>query len=365
MVVAGASLASCGPGYSKLKVDELQSLSVATDAAEPGFCPYAPVALRALVTYRNGERATSRTPGENQRGRLRTSEFQWSSSHGTVDANAVLALPLDPFVWFDAAIKVTARVIARPEIVGEANMQPRFDCGGTLDYRGSEGARGGEAEDGGPGEPGPTVDVSLAFIATTRHGRLVLVRAQRGTDEPEYFVIDARPSEKPFVIDASGGAGGRGGQGTLGVTGRAGIDAVCTQGPGQRGTDGEPGGPGGPGHNGGVGGAGGRVLVRYDARFPELRSLIKVLVDGGEGGAAETGGAGGRGGTRGRGCVGSDGSIGADGADGAQGPTAPAGQPGTRGRPGGIEQSPAEVGALFATEIVRGIPLVTGAAEGR
>ncbi len=95
VVVAGASLVACGPGYSKLKVDELQSLSVASDGAAPGFCAYAPVALRALVTYRNGEQAQSRTPGEDQRGRLRTSEFEWSSRHGTVDGNAVLALPVD------------------------------------------------------------------------------------------------------------------------------------------------------------------------------------------------------------------------------------------------------------------------------
>jgi hypothetical protein len=358
VMVVGASLVACGPGYSKLEVAELQSMSVATEGRAPGFCAYAPVALRAFVTYRNGEHAQSRIPGEDQRGRLRTSEFQWSSSHGTVDADAVLALPVDPLVWFDEPIEVRAHVLARPEIAAATTAQPRFDCGGTLDLRGSEGARGGEDEDGGPGAPAPVVEASLAYLETARSGRLVLLRAQRDGEEPEYFVIDPRT---PVVLDARGGAGGRGGQGTAGVGGRAGLDACTEWNAGQAGTGGEPGGPGGPGRHGGVGGPGGRVLVRHDARFPELRAAVQVNIDGGEAGAAGSGGPGGRGGTRGKGCIGKDGSIGADGADGAQGPSGPAGQAGIAGPPGEVQEVAADVAALFAAELARGLPIVTGA----
>ena len=49
------AVAACGPGYSKLKVDEIQSMTVAIDHPEQQFCAYQPVALRALVTYKDGK----------------------------------------------------------------------------------------------------------------------------------------------------------------------------------------------------------------------------------------------------------------------------------------------------------------------
>ena len=84
-----------------------------------------------LVTYRDGKQAQSRIPGENQRGRLRTSEFEWQTSRGSIDSAAVLSMPDDVLAWYDEPIEVRARVIARPEMFGQADLRPRFDCGGN------------------------------------------------------------------------------------------------------------------------------------------------------------------------------------------------------------------------------------------
>jgi hypothetical protein len=385
-MVVTASLVACGPSYQKLDVDKIQSVAVAIDDPEQRFCAYAPVALRAIVTYKDGKQARSRTPADAERGHLRTSEFAWSTSHGTVNDLAVLALPHDPLAWFAQPIEVAARVVARPELGGEAVVHPRFDCGGTVDLRGAAGARGGEAEDGGPGAPGPAVDVALAYLETEQSGRLVLVRVRRGDQAPEHFLVAAGPAQKPFVLDVSGGAGGAGGQGVAGLAGRPGLPgasgrdgAPCRDGgPGQDGTAGEPGGPGGPGANGGPGGPGGQVTVRYDRRFAELPDLVQVLVDGGAAGEAGPGGSGGQGGQGGGGgaggkagsttapdgttdpsCTAADGAAGAAGAYGGDGPKGPDGAPGTPGGPGHVERSPADIAELFADEIARGVPVVT------
>jgi hypothetical protein len=386
--VVALLLVGCGPGYQKLEVEKIESVAVTVDDQQGQFCAYAPVALRAVVTYQDGKQALSRVPGEKQKGRLRTSEFAWSSNHGAVDPDAVLSLPHDALAWYDQAIRVRAQVHAKPEVAAETPLRPRFDCGGTLDLRGAPGARGGEAEDGGPGEPGPVVQIGLAYLETARSGRLVLVRVQRGDEVPEHFLIDPRQPQAPFVIDARGGDGGRGGQGVMGidglpgVDGEAGVDGVeCGDGtPGHDGTDGQPGAPGGPAGNGGDGAPGGTVFVRHDAQYPELAAQIQVLVDGGEAGVAGTGGAGGRGGKGGKGgaggtgwtpaanagvvdpgCAGVDGPKGADGVAGASGAAGPGGEPGTPGPPGELHVSPAPVVELFAGEIERGIPILTGA----
>ncbi|HUQ04541.1 MAG TPA: hypothetical protein VM261_18700 [Kofleriaceae bacterium] len=391
LVVAtvAAAASACGPGYQKLEVDKIQSVAVAIDEPERRFCAYAPVALRALVTYRDGKQVQSMTPGDNQRDRLRVSEFQWASTHGTVDDIAVLRLTTDVFAWLGKPIHVSARVAARPEVVGEIDLAPRFDCGGTLSIRGAEGARGGELEDGGPGAPGPVAEVALAYVDTGGGERLVLVRVTRGEDAPEHFVIDARQARKPFVIDARGGRGGRGGQGEAGAYGTPGIPGMpglpgpegppgpdgpaCDLAtPGTDGTGGGPGGAGGMGRNGGAGGPGGRVTLRYDARFPELATLVQILVEGGpagEGGYAGPGGSGGLGGKGGQGgklsigCPGSYAAAGKDGVAGPNGADGPTGARGMDGPPGLLQQAPGDVVTLFADEIARGVAVVTGGAQ--
>jgi hypothetical protein len=382
-MVVTACLVACGPRYQKLEVDKIKTVAVTIDDAEQRFCAYAPVALRAIVTYKDGGQARSRTPEDGERGHLRVSEFAWSTNHGTVNELAVLALPPDPLAWFDKAIQVSARVVAKPELGGESVVHPRFDCGGTVDLRGEVGARGGETEDGGPGAPGPEVDVALAYVETAQAGRLVLVRVRRGEDPAEHFLVAAEGQQKAFVLDVRGGDGGKGGQGLAGYDGAYGQSGVPGRDGGQcasgmRGTDGtagEPGGPGGPGANGGRGGPGGRVTVRFDARYPELPDLVQVLVDGGAAGEAGPGGPGGRGGLGGAGGLGGkagpkdaadpdcnpiDGAAGNAGAYGGDGRQGPDGKPGVAGPPGRVERAPADVATLFADEIARGIPVAGG-----
>jgi hypothetical protein len=188
--LAALTFAACG-GYQKLKVDDVKSVAVTIDEPEQRFCAYAPVELRARVTYKNGDTAQTQTPGEGRKGRLRPAEFQWVSAFGTIDDTAVLRLAPDPFAWLEQPIRVSAKVAARPEMFGATELAPRFDCGGTLDLKGAKGARGGELEDGGAGAPGPVVDVALAYVESPRRGRLVLVRVAREGAPPEFFVIDA------------------------------------------------------------------------------------------------------------------------------------------------------------------------------
>ncbi len=371
-VVVATCLAACGPSYAKLKVDEIQTVAVTIDEPEQRFCAYWPVAMRAVVTYKDGGQARSSTPAESQRGMLRATEFAWSTSQGTVTPQAVLALAGDPLAWFDEPIEVKAEVVARPEMVGEAVVQPRFDCGGHVDLRGAPGARGGEAEAGGNGAPGPVVEVALAYVDTKRSGRLVLVRVTRDGGAPEHFLIGAQQGLAPFVLDVRGGDGGRGGQGVAGLDGLPGIagvdgpnDRACADGGrGTDGTDGEPGGPGAPGFDGGDGGNGGRVTLRFDARFPELANLVEVNVLGGAAGEAGKGGDGGRGGAAG--AAGKAGVVcanegpvgGVAGTQGMDGNPGPAGAPGFEGAPGSVERTPGDVAALFADEVARGLPVV-------
>jgi len=371
-------LASCGGGYTKLNVAQVQSVAVSIEDPR-GFCAYHAIALRALVTYKDGNQVASQLPGEDDDGKLRPAEFQWSASQGSVDELAVLRLPPDPLPWFDEPIEVNARVAAKAELGGVASLTPRFDCGGTVDLRGAAGARGGELEDGGPGAPGPVVDVALAYLTSKRSGRLVLVRVQRDDQAAEYFVIDADQAMKPFVLDAQGGNGGRGGQGSSGVDGFPGMPGVpgvdgttCENTtPGSPGTEGGPGSPGGPGRNGGPGGPGGRVTLRHDGRFPELARLVEIRTGGGAAGEEGSGGFGGRGGAGGAGgqggklpvgCSGSSAMVGASGPDGAAGPDGVTGVRGVEGPPGELEVAAADVTALFAAELARGIPVEAGGA---
>lgn len=380
-------LVACGPGYKELKVENIQSVTVATSDPDGRFCAYQTVPLRALVTYRDGKQAQSRIPGEKQRGRLRTSEFDWQSNRGAIDSAAVLSMPDDVLAWYDEPVEVRARVIARPELFGQASLRPRFDCGGTVDLRGAVGARGGEAEDGGPGQDGPELHLAVAYLDSQRDERLVLVRVDRADEQPEYFVIDGAGSRAPFVIDARGGDGGKGGQGVAGMDGAPGVDGQagpdapsCGDGAaGQDGSNGEPGAPGGPGAKGGPGGNGGRVHIQYDGRYPELAELVRVRVEGGEGGAHGPGGAGGSGGRGGAGgpggkgnslgtggavcSAGTDGPAGANGADGANGTAGPDGKPGAAGTAGEVEVSAADVAELFAQELGRGLRIVTGSSD--
>jgi hypothetical protein len=383
VMTTAALLCACGPNYKELKVDNIDTVAVVVDGPEQSFCGYKPVPLRAVVTYRNGKQAHSKVPGERQRGRLRVSEFRWSSTQGEIDGDAVLYLSHRVLEWLQQPVRVQAVVGKRPELGAESTLKPRFDCGGTLDFRGAIGARGGEGENAGPGGTGLEVEVALAYIDTETSGRLVLVRARTGDEDPEYYVVTPR-SPAPLVIDARGGDGGRGGQGATGMPGQPGVDGrpgpdgpECGDGgPGEDGTPGGPGGPGGPAANGGNGGQGGSVVVRYDARFPELVDSIQVRVEGGDAGAAGRGGSGGRGGLGGKGgpggkagpgsghpdCQPVDGPDGADGTTGPSGASGPDGQPGVAGPPGQVQSAEAEVSELFADELAH-LPIV-GASQG-
>ena len=388
-IILGAAMsASCGPKYTKLKLENIQTISITTRDGSGSFCAYSRAALRAVVTYKDGKQAQTRLPSERQRGRLRVAEFEWSVSHGTINDEAVLRLPDKPLDWFGRPIRVSAHVIQRPELAGEATLIPRFDCNLAVDARGAEGARGGEAESGGPGEDGSNAEVALAYVKNLYGARLVLLRMNAPNKPPIHYLFDPGRGAR-FVVDARGGRGGRGGQGTVGTWGLPGQDGQdapltptsvgCADGAsGQPGSDGAPGGPGGPGANGGRGGDGGHVVIRYDARFPELSSAIRVRVEGGDAGPAGPAGLGGAGGAGGKGgtgakainevgaqCEAKDGTDGENGKPGLSGRQGPAGQPGTPGGSGRTQAMPANVTALFADEIKRGIPIVASPEESR
>jgi hypothetical protein len=64
------------------------------------------------------------------------------------------------------------------------------------------------------------------------------------------------------------------------------------------------------------------------------------------------------------GCPGSRAAAGKNGTDGSAGAVGPTGIRGFEGKPGMQERTAVDVAVLFAEEIARGVPVVTGAVTG-
>jgi hypothetical protein len=120
---------------------------------------------------------------------------------------------------------------------------------------------------GEDGEDGLDVLVSVGYLKPPSGDKLVLVKATPSQGVPAYFLVT------PGQWVGVGVRGGNGGEGGAGIY----VPNVQMT-----------------GGLGGEGGNGGEAIIRFDQRYPELRSVVRVANEGGKGGPGGTSGAQGR-----------------------------------------------------------------------
>jgi hypothetical protein len=349
-VVCGSTLllvVGCA-NYATFNPINVRTVAVSTTDGTNGYCVGgAPPQLKATVTLESGKQLQTwewlRAGGRITSGRVEYDAFEWSSGAGSrIDDEGRLLAYGDPLTLLGEPIPVRVAVKNNTTKAAGVQVVPLYDCGaivvvvrgatgeaGTPGSDGSDGSNGssassddfsagnggnggdgGDGGDGGPGGPGPAVDVALG-IATSKVGPLAVARITPAGGAPRYAVVALVTGR--LVIDARGGNGGPGGRGGSGGKGGKGGSNSGSGGDGSSGSDGSDGSPGSPG----IGGPGGMVIVRYDAAHPELLDLVEADTRGGQGRS--------------------------NGRDGAP-----------------LLSAPGDARVLFAAEIARGIPIVTG-----
>jgi hypothetical protein len=199
---------------------------------------------------------------------------------------------------------------------GSSGRSGRRGSDGRSDAAAQAGASASDGADGSPGANGPHVVVELAWITTSKRGRLALMVSG---DQATLF----DPSRSKAVVTAAGGVGGKGGSGGDGGSGGEGKMMDCQAG--------ANGGAGGRGGRGGTGGAGGHIEIRATDRT--LLNAIEGLAPGGSGGNGGDGGDGGRGGS-GSSC----GKSSQRAPKGASGPSGVGGSAGSSGADGTVTE---------------------------
>jgi hypothetical protein len=188
------------------------------------------------------------------------------------------------------------------------------------------------------------------MVKTPYYDKLVAIKLTGDMDD---FLL--APVDQPIVIQALGGAGGEGGSGGSGGNGGSG-------GGGNPGGQGGSGGQGGNGGRGGTGGPGGSIDFVFDARFPELASVIKLDVSGGTGGEAGASGHGGSAGSGGSGMTPTGATQSTPGGQrGNDGPNGAPGSAGQKGPDGHASAHAGRVGDQFAN-LTGGVSLLEGVA---
>ncbi|WP_394835658.1 hypothetical protein [Pendulispora rubella] len=362
LALLGCGLAGCHSAHAQEPGQAAQaarywastrSVTVELRKSSQTICPRAPVQVSVLVDGREAKKEA------------RTSlDVAFRSRQGAFDENGFFTPHTGLRPTIAAPYEITAEFGPRPaEFSFVASYKPDYACirtaghGGALGTRGSDGddgARGSAGSDGGtygdgrPGDAGgrgrsgdsgadgaagPHIVAYTTFVATPFYEKLLAVKLEGDVED---FVL--APADRVLVLDASGGAGGAGGAGGHGGSGGKGGNGGLRNG---NGGDGGNGGAGGDGGNGGRGGAGGLLEIVYDARFPELLSLLSADVSGGRGGAAGNSGPGGNLGFGGSGRF----TSGQWGIRGGEGRT---GDPGKAGAPGVTMKRAASVEPSFA-----------------
>lgn len=351
--LSGAGCAACrrlaGNDTIVLEKAEVKSMSVDIRRQQKTICPREPVQLAIFAdVVLDGEKAPKSVEtwagreGVNKNDKLDFADFAFQSTQGTVDA-AGWFNP-NPNVLASAGREFEIKTVYRrrpDKFTFSTTYKPDYACikdtgqpgapggDGSAGGAGGSGGSGSPGGAGGDGQPGPRYEIYATIVKTPFYERVVALDI--GGDATDVLLV---PEDQPLTIHAQGGAGGHGGVGGKGGNG--------TQGPsGNPGGRGGNGGAGGAGGRGGRGGAGGTVNLVYDARFPDLRSQIKIDVSGGPGGGGGAGGAGGQGGPGGSGITPppakpgqyvAPAQSGSPGSNGATGPMGAAGEPGQPGR---------------------------------
>lgn len=339
-------------GAATAKKPALTGLDVATAAGPPVYCAGAPTPLVVTAELEDGSRLSTLAAARSER--LRWGRIALDSSRGALTRD-VLRVPNTGLELLTAPVTVSVRDRKRT-VSAQTELSPSFACdvslswsggGGSGGAPGDEGAEGGPGQHGtpglggsagGPGGSGADLQIDVGRMRAPDGTPLALYAISNpATGGVRTVLLDPASSARLSVF-AGGGPGGSGGRGGDGGDGGDGD-------PGVNGGTGGDGGVGGPGGQGGRGGRGGTVVVRVDARFPELAERLSVSAPGGAGGS---GGSPGSGGDAGSGVEG--GSSGSRGDGGSAGPAGAAGASGPPSVPQLVEAS-----ALFGA--VEGVVL--------
>ncbi|MEZ4262615.1 MAG: collagen-like protein [Polyangiaceae bacterium] len=338
-------------GKETISLEKAEVKSMSVDLRKPNktICPREPVQLAVFAeVVLDGDKQAKQLEtwqgNESKNDKLDFSEFAFASSFGQIDERGWFKPNPDLTLTAGKELEITTAFRRQPDkFTFHTKYKPDYACikGSGKDGRpgpaGSAGGTGGAGGAGGHGEPGPTFTVFATIVKTPFYDRVLALDIHG--DVEDFLLV---PEDQPITLRATGGAGGAGGAGGRGSQGTAGS-AGASGNPGQRGGDGGPGGRGGPGGAGGNGGAGGTIEFVYDARFPDIKDQVQLVVSagpGGSGGMGGAGGPGGQGGPGGRGITpppsrpGQYVSPAPSGSPGSQGPTGPAGLSGASGQPG-------------------------------
>jgi hypothetical protein len=314
-------------------LDPSRVSSIEVTAEEERWCPGESVGLSLAVVLDDGSRLESWGESYERQGKIDPASFTFETESGEMRGET-LWLWNNVFEGMQSGYAVTVSLSADPSKTTTLTAEPVYDC---LHGAGSSGARGSDGQDGADGDDvprispyggtqtggdgangsdgrdgsdGPDVVAHAGFISTPYYDKLLIIKATAG-DQVTWYV---GPPDQSATVWADGGHGGDGGDGGDGGTG-----STVTS--GDSGTPGG-GGDGGNGANGGNGGDGGSLTILYDARHPELATLVVGSTGGGgagDGGSYGYGGDGGVEGSSNYGPKGNDGSRGERGSQGAGG----------------------------------------------
>ncbi|WP_394823158.1 hypothetical protein [Pendulispora albinea] len=340
IALAGAS----GCGIPPIDASKVQRLEVVSYDANM-FCPTGPTKLDVRAKMVDGSTRATNAPHRSDQFDAWYLKWKVSPEVGKVGSNDLDVAFLfgdDISPALESNVNLSVAMRDNKRATGGIELTPNFACHQSADFSASEGiagaagsrgdslwslfARLGRAgESGENGDTGPDathVEAVVTLVSSPKRGPLAAVRVTRPRDgRTGTYYVD--PANGHITIVNRGGRGGQGGQGESGEGGSSG--STCA-----RGSDGGDGGLGGHGGNGGTGGS---VTVHFDARHPELASLVSVDNRGGEGGRGGRGGQGGSGGSGG-----GDAKRKCDPSSGSSGRAGSSGMPGQRGLSGPAPQ---------------------------
>jgi hypothetical protein len=244
-----------GSGQARLE------LSLASGGTS--WCPSTlqPAQLRATVSTGAVSLQTTVRSGTTTDHVLPREAVQLTATPPVVGAEWVMQTPTQAnelMFLMSKPVIVTARLAKNPAVTATLTLTTSFDCNQAVEFPARPGRPGGVGSNRGEdGENGLNVVVSVSYLKPPSGGKLVLVKAAPSEGVPAYFLL---APGKWVGVGVRGGDGGSGGDGLF-------VPNVQLT-----------------GGLGGEGGNGGSALVRYDQRFPELRSAVTVANNGGRGG---------------------------------------------------------------------------------
>jgi len=249
-----------------------------------------------VVTFTDPAGKTLVTQGEGH-GKVRWADIGLQATVVTVSNKGVVQMPRIPWLGDGKTGHIHVTVPGHPDLVGDVDIQPRYNVayraafsgsdgtsgfngtdgiGGTSGTPGSfdpnhpsaggnggDGTNGSDGSDGHDGDDGPPVLVRVALWPGDH--AMLEVAVSGPSKQEQWFLVD--PNGGSVSVASNGGSGGQGGKGGKG--GRGGSGGIGSP----NGADGRNGMDGQDGHRGLDGGPG-QITMIYD---PQTRAYIDAI----------------------------------------------------------------------------------------